>query len=63
MTWPYAHVPHGPWSDQPCGECGKVRWVILVMDYGTERKPELPGAIYLCWPCLGRDGDPLHRLR
>lgn len=60
--WPFAHMPdayHGT-----CGGCGRADVVVVVFD-GHEEATGLPlgPVVGLCWPCLGRDGDPLHRLR
>lgn len=61
-SWPFAHVPDH--LDGTCSECGRATWVVPVVDYGTEAEPaELVGFVLLCWPCLGRDGDPLHHYR
>lgn len=46
-----------------CDECGRDEVVIVVfVDHDDAGAPLGPFSRQ-CWPCLGRDGDPLHRLR
>ena len=57
--WPFAHVPLN--HPGTCSECGRQRQVIVVMLVNPD---DIPGSfLTLCWPCLGRDGDPLHHYR
>jgi len=63
-SWPFAHMPVA-YAGCCCTSCGARDVVAIpVHDDGEPRGPYLDGAhALLCWPCLGRDGDPLHRLR
>lgn len=57
--WPFAHVPEH--FGDVCTRCGRRDEVVVVM---ADDDDSPPGAFeLLCWSCLGRDGDPLHRTR
>lgn len=63
--WPFAHMPVA-YAGCQCSHCGARNVVAIPLFHDEADRPGtlLDGAHeLLCWPCLGRDGDPLHRLR